>query len=63
MMKSRFAIILAFLMQGLTSNTIVGQAINATDIVRKADEKFNGEKSSISTMVNDYCKTDMGEDS
>ena len=51
MMKTKFAIILAFLMQGLTSNTIVGQAINATDIVRQADEKFNGEKSSTSTMV------------
>jgi len=51
MMKIRFAIILALLMQGLTSNKIVGQAINATDIVRQADEKFNGEKSSTSTMV------------
>jgi len=27
------------------------QPVSATDIVRKADEKFNGEKSGISTMV------------
>ena len=27
------------------------QQLSATDIVRKADEKFNGEKSGISTMV------------
>lgn len=50
-MKSRFAIILTLLMQGLTTNTLVGQAISATDIVRQSDEKFNGEKSSTSTMV------------
>jgi outer membrane lipoprotein-sorting protein len=29
---------------------ISGQTLSATDIVRKADEKFNGEKSSIMTM-------------
>jgi len=29
---------------------IIAQAISATDIVRKADEKFNGEKSSYSVM-------------
>jgi outer membrane lipoprotein-sorting protein len=29
---------------------IFSQTLSATDIVRKADEKFNGEKSSISTM-------------
>src|SRR4030042_491869 len=49
-MKTRFATILFLLMQGLGSNTLRAQAINATDIVRKADEKFNGEKSSYSVM-------------
>jgi len=32
------------------SMTVSAQSISATDIVRKADEKFNGEKSSIMTM-------------
>ena len=32
------------------SGVIYGQEISATDIVRKADEKFNGEKSSYSEM-------------
>jgi len=38
---------------GLSGNilSLEGQSISATDIVRKADEKFNGEKSGISTMV------------
>lgn len=49
-MKSRFAIILLLLMQGLAQNMLFGQAISATDIVKKADEKFNGEKSSYSVM-------------
>src|SRR4030042_2909510 len=49
-MKTRFATILFLLMQGLDSITLRAQAINATDIVRKADEKFNGEKSSYSVM-------------
>ena len=30
--------------------TLSAQALSATDIVRKADEKFNGEKSSIMVM-------------
>ena len=29
---------------------ISGQSLSATEIVRKADEKFNGEKSSIMVM-------------
>jgi len=37
-------------MQGLGSNILVAQEISATDIVRKADEKFNGEKSSYCVM-------------
>jgi outer membrane lipoprotein-sorting protein len=49
-MKSRFAILLLFLMQGMASNTLSGQELDATEIIRKADEKFNGEKSSHSVM-------------
>jgi outer membrane lipoprotein-sorting protein len=49
-MKSRFAAILILLMQGCGSGIIFAQGVNATDIVRKADEKFNGEKSSYSVM-------------
>jgi len=49
-MKTRFATLLFLLMQGLGTNSLFAQAINATDIVRKADEKFNGEKSSYSVM-------------
>jgi len=39
---------LAFLL--LNSITISAQTLSATDIIRKADEKFNGEKSSIMVM-------------
>lgn len=37
----------------ITTNTlnISGQSLSAAEIVRKADEKFNGEKSGISTMI------------
>jgi outer membrane lipoprotein-sorting protein len=37
----------------LLGNNIIlfSQGLSATDIVRKADEKFNGEKSGISTMI------------
>jgi len=49
-MKSSFATILFILIQGVGSNTMQAQAISATDIVRKADEKFNGEKSGYSVM-------------
>ena len=49
-MKSRFVAILFLLIQGLGSNTLFAQVISATDIVRKADEKFNEEKSSYSVM-------------
>lgn len=34
----------------LNSLLLPAQTLNATDIVRKADEKFNGEKSSITVM-------------
>ncbi|HLN56449.1 MAG TPA: outer membrane lipoprotein-sorting protein [Bacteroidales bacterium] len=33
------------------SGVLSGQDLSATDVVRKADEKFNGEKSSIMTMA------------
>jgi len=49
-MKNRLAAILFLLMQGLGSIALFAQGISATDIVRKADEKFNGEKSSYSAM-------------
>jgi outer membrane lipoprotein-sorting protein len=49
-MKSRIGIMLFLLLPGLGLNTLFGQEINATDIVRKADEKFNGEKSSMMVM-------------
>lgn len=35
----------------LSSSQLSAQNISAIDIIRKADEKFNGEKSGISTMV------------
>jgi outer membrane lipoprotein-sorting protein len=49
-MKGGYAIILFLLIQGLDSNTLFAQDIDATDIVKKSDEKFNGEKSSYSVM-------------
>jgi outer membrane lipoprotein-sorting protein len=49
-MKTGYAAIIFMLLPGLCSNTLFAQAISATDIVRKADEKFNGEKSSYSVM-------------
>jgi len=49
-MKSRFTIIGFFLVSYCSINSLYSQAISATDIVRKADEKFNGEKSSYSVM-------------
>jgi outer membrane lipoprotein-sorting protein len=49
-MKHRFIVILSLLMLGLGSFSLFAQTVNATEIVRKADEKFNGEKSSFSVM-------------
>lgn len=49
-MKNRCAIILLLLIQGSGMNVLFAQDLSATDIVRKADEKFNGEKSSYSVM-------------
>jgi len=49
-MKTRFALVVFILTQVLFSATILAQSLTATEIVRKADEKFNGEKSSYSVM-------------
>jgi len=49
-MKIRVAQISSVLLQVLCSNALLAQALTATEIVRKADEKFNGEKSSYSVM-------------
>ncbi len=49
-MKNRCAIIFFLLVQGSGMNALFAQDLTATDIVRKADEKFNGEKSSYSVM-------------
>jgi outer membrane lipoprotein-sorting protein len=49
-MKTRTAIVSFLLIQGLCINMVNAQDLNPTDIVRKADEKFNGEKSSYSVM-------------
>jgi outer membrane lipoprotein-sorting protein len=46
MQKSIILFVLSFNILSLS-----GQNLSATDIIRKADEKFNGEKSGISTMV------------
>jgi outer membrane lipoprotein-sorting protein len=49
-MKNWFSIIFLILIQGFSMNALLAQDLSATDIVRKADEKFNGEKSSYSVM-------------
>jgi len=49
-MKSGSTSFLSFIALALISNGAAGQTLTATDIVRKADEKFNGEKSSYSVM-------------
>jgi len=50
-MKSRFTYFLFSLLPLLGSTALLAQSLTATDIVRKADEKFNGEKSSYSVMT------------
>jgi outer membrane lipoprotein-sorting protein len=49
-MKIRFALIVIILISAVCSDAIYAQNLSATEIVRKADEKFNGEKSSYSVM-------------
>jgi len=49
-MKNIVTIILFLLIKGSVMNALFAQDLSAADIVRKADEKFNGEKSSYSVM-------------
>lgn len=49
-MKTITKAIICLMMQGFCINMINAQELSATDIVRKSDEKFNGEKSSYSLM-------------
>jgi len=49
-MKNGCVIIFFLLCLGPDQNALCAQDLSATDIVRKADEKFNGEKSSYSVM-------------
>jgi outer membrane lipoprotein-sorting protein len=49
-MRNSYVIIFFLLAQGFGLNALSAQDLSATDIVRKADEKFNGEKSSYSVM-------------
>lgn len=48
--KNPLRVILLFACIAGTGTGISAQTLTATDIVRKADEKFNGEKSSYSVM-------------
>jgi len=50
MMKSGFSVLLLITIQILLIPDSAAQSLTATDIVRKADEKFNGEKSSHMLM-------------
>ena len=49
-MNCKYAVLIFLLLQGLGSNILFAQEISATDIVRKAEEKFKGEKSSYCVM-------------
>jgi outer membrane lipoprotein-sorting protein len=46
--NSRILICLLFLIS--VSQGIMGQSLSATEVIRRADEKFNGEKSSLMVM-------------
>jgi outer membrane lipoprotein-sorting protein len=50
-MRIQYFFILIILGHGWSTLNLAGQSMSATEIIRKADEKFNGEKSGISTMV------------
>lgn len=50
MMKTNFKITIIILAGILQGTIAMAQNISATEVIRQADEKFNGEKSSISTM-------------
>jgi outer membrane lipoprotein-sorting protein len=45
----RICLLPAFIIVGVTN--LFSQDLTATDVIRKADEKFNGEKSSVMTMT------------
>ena len=49
-MKTRSAMTFLILIPVICPYITMAQALTATEIVRKADEKFNGEKSSFSVM-------------
>lgn len=49
-MKSWHLSVFFILVQGSGLHALMAQDLSATEIVRKADEKFNGEKSSYSVM-------------
>jgi outer membrane lipoprotein-sorting protein len=52
MKTNRFtAILFLILLSFLETVTVIGQQLSATEIIRKADEKFNGEKSGYSVMT------------
>jgi outer membrane lipoprotein-sorting protein len=50
-MKAESVMITILMIMAGFNLDLPAQTLSATDIVRKADEKFNGEKSGISTMV------------
>jgi outer membrane lipoprotein-sorting protein len=50
MMKTRTCLPILFLLSGMFL-PLLGQDLSPKEIIRKADEKFNGEKTSISTMA------------
>lgn len=49
-MKAKLIIWMVLLTSAFIPQSLIAQALSATDIVRKADEMFNGEKSSYSVM-------------
>jgi outer membrane lipoprotein-sorting protein len=50
-MKSRVEVIFILLVQGFSLNALFAQDLSATDIVRKTDEKLNGELTGYSVMT------------
>jgi outer membrane lipoprotein-sorting protein len=50
-MKIKYKIWSCFLSTGLCITALSGQGLTATDIIRKADEKFKGEQSGYSVMT------------
>jgi outer membrane lipoprotein-sorting protein len=50
MNKLKYILIFLLLTDGHITSKVFSQVLNAKEIVRKADEKFNGEKSSLMVM-------------